>query len=66
MTRLIHILTAGRALCGRRGAPVTWDSHESWVGETDARQATCSACVDAYCQLNRITLYEFKHPKGKR
>ncbi len=46
MKKIIHILSAGRALCGRAGAPVTWDPGESWVGPVDAHQATCPACIE--------------------
>ncbi len=61
MTKLIHILQAGLALCGRRGAPVTWASHESWVGLQDAHLATCRGCIDA----TGSTAFELKR-KGKR
>ncbi len=44
--KLIHILSAGKVLCGRSGAPVTWEPGESWVGPADAHQATCPGCIE--------------------
>ena len=45
--KLIHILSAGAALCGRAGTPASWQPNESWVGPADAHQANCPACIAA-------------------
>jgi len=47
MNRLIHILDAGAALCGRAGAPITWDAHEAWVDLEHVHLATCPQCIEA-------------------
>jgi hypothetical protein len=47
MNRLIHILSAGAALCGRAGQPITWDAHEAWVDPDHAHLASCPDCIAA-------------------
>ena len=47
MIRLIHILDAGAAICGRAGAPITWDANEAWVDREHAHLATCPGCIEA-------------------
>ena len=44
---IVHILVAGRALCGRPGLPATWPKNHKWVAGGDARDATCVACLRA-------------------
>ena len=40
----VHILRAGRALCGLTGFPRDWPPSHRWVPEADADAATCHAC----------------------
>lgn len=44
---VVHVLHAGRALCGRRGTPNTWSEDERWVGLADRAQSTCPRCRQA-------------------
>jgi len=62
MNRLIHILDAGAALCGRAGAPYTWDAHEAWVDREHAHLATCPGCI----QATGISPWALKHRKFKK
>lgn len=54
MTLLVHILIAGRALCGRPGTPNTWDEDERWVGPDTTDDATCESCKTQLATAKRI------------
>lgn len=41
---VVHVLVAGRALCGRDGTPNQWRHDERWVQLVEATQATCTDC----------------------
>jgi hypothetical protein len=64
--KLIHILSAGFALCGRAGAPVTWGPGESWVSGNEVNEATCSLCREQYARATGSTLAELRKRKRKR
>jgi len=62
MIRLIHILDAGAALCGRAGAPITWDANEAWVDLEHVHLATCPACIEKA----GFTIAELRKRKGRK
>lgn len=40
----VHILVAGRPLCGKKGTPSYWPEDHRWVSKMDAKDATCARC----------------------
>lgn len=40
MTKLVHVLVAGQALCGREGTPNTWAKHEVWTSPQEFANLT--------------------------
>jgi len=42
---IVHILLAGRALCGRTGEPGDWPPGHMWVSLHEFGLATCLGCV---------------------
>lgn len=42
---MVHVLVAGRAICGKEGVPAEWDFGEYWVRKENADQATCPKCI---------------------
>lgn len=42
---IVHILVAGRALCGEPGTPNQWPEGHWWVDTDHVQNATCQRCV---------------------
>ena len=53
--KVVHILIAGRALCGRLGLPYTWAAGEVWIdrkdAERDPKTVTCYECTTRLSSL---------------
>lgn len=45
--RVVHVLTAGAALCGQPGLPKNWPKNHWWVRVEDVAQANCPGCLKA-------------------
>lgn len=45
--QVVHILVAGRALCGLPGIPRDWPDGHMWVHAEGVKQATCRSCKKA-------------------
>lgn len=47
--QVVHVLAAGRALCGLQGVPAEWPDGHGWVEAPE--EATCAACVATATEL---------------
>lgn len=49
----IHILSAGRALCGQAGVPRDWPEFDFWVPFDDPVKANCILCKRVYLVMTK-------------